>query len=227
VPALLQRDGDEHLRAWLASENFSCLGARTALRRHVLLTANIGPMAASATTSALHACVREFIADALDDEEDFATLVVQFDGPTIGSDAEFEVLLWSQLQDLHAADVAAGHAWAAGVSSDPSHRDFAYSVAGHPFFLVGMHPGAERVSRRSPTPSLAFNSHRQFDRLKQSGVYAGLQRRIRAREVRLQGSVNLLLADFGTRPEAVQYAGRSAGDEWACPFSPRLGGAQH
>ncbi|MBA3796937.1 MAG: YqcI/YcgG family protein, partial [Chloroflexi bacterium] len=41
------------------------------------------------------------------------------------------------------------------------------------------------------------------------------------REVALQGSINPMLSDFGTRSEARQYAGREVDEEWRCPFTKR------
>ncbi|HEX5693923.1 MAG TPA: YqcI/YcgG family protein, partial [Arenimonas sp.] len=77
---------------------------------------------------------------------------------------------------------------------------------------------ASRTARRTPYPALVFNSHRQFDQLREDGRYAKMQAATRERDVALQGSINPNLADFGTAPETRQYSGRAVETDWRCPF---------
>ncbi len=93
------------------------------------------------------------------------------------------------------------------------------SIAGRAFFVVGLHPAASRMARRSPHPSLVFNFHNQFQTLKATGKYAKMQDVIRSRDLALQGSVNPVLARFGEASEARQYSGRAVTADWVCPFS--------
>ncbi len=94
-------------------------------------------------------------------------------------------------------------------------------MAGNAFFVVGMHPDASRAARRFAWPTLVFNAHEQFEHLREDGRYGGLQRQIRARELRLDGTLNPNLADFGRHSEARQYSGRATEDSWRCPFQHR------
>ena len=57
------------------------------------------------------------------------------------------------------------------VSSNPAEPDFSLSFGGRAFFVVGLHPNASRPARRFPRPSLVFNLHKQFEWLRNSGVY--------------------------------------------------------
>ena len=132
----------------------------------------------------------------------------------------FEALLWSQLQQLHDRDISV-HAYSPLVSADPRSPRYAFSVGGHPFFIVGMHPKASRRTRRFRYPALVFNSHVQFERLKERGLYGRIQQEVRRREIALQGSLNPNLSEFGESSEARQYSGRAAEDDWRCPFTPR------
>ncbi|MFG2348679.1 guanitoxin biosynthesis heme-dependent pre-guanitoxin N-hydroxylase GntA [Streptomyces phaeochromogenes] len=207
----------DELRQWLLSDSFSCLGARAAVRRDTLHVATMGEMGTIPTTKRLHDELAYFAENTLGDDENFATFVALFDTQDGLSEAAFDDRLWAQLQALHEVD-REQYTWATEVSSDPESTEFAFSVAGHPFFVVGLHPMASRTSRGFRVPGLAFNSHRQFHRLKTSGVYGGLQQRIRAREIRLQGSINPALAEFGEASEARQYSGRPPIGEWKCPF---------
>lgn len=95
---------------------------------------------------------------------------------------------------------------------------FSLSIASHPFFVIGLHPGASRIARRFRHPALVFNSHRQFEQLRDDGRYGKMQAIIRKRDKLLQGSVNPSLADFGTATEARQYSGRDVGKDWECPY---------
>jgi len=114
-----------------------------------------------------------------------------------------------------------GSPWSADVSTDPDDPKFSLSLAGHPFFVIGLHPGASRIARRAPFPVLVFNSHRQFNRLRADGRYAKMQKATRARDTSLQGSINPNLADFGTAAETRQYSGRAVEANWRCPFHVR------
>ncbi len=87
--------------------------------------------------------------------------------------------------------------------------------------MVGLSPVASRSARRFAWPTLVFNAHEQFEHLRAEGRYGGLQDRIRARELRLDGALNPNLADFGHHSEARQYSGRPTEATWTCPFRPR------
>lgn len=205
------------LREWVIGESFSCLGARIAVRRESFHVALLGKMSELATTKELHDEITQFVDSTLRVESNYTTLVAVFDPMPSASEEEFDSALWGQLQDLHELD-RQQYEWAVSFSSDPESSKFAFSVAAHPFFVVGMHPLASRVSRRFRLPAIAFNSHHQFERLKRSSVYPGLQQSIRKREVRLQGSINPALAEFGDTSEARQYSGRAPTEDWRCPF---------
>jgi FPC/CPF motif-containing protein YcgG len=208
----------QQLTAWIESEEFSCLGAKASLRREGLRHVEVGVMGLAATTEALHAALAEFVARDLRPDQNFATLVAVFEGPLDLPEPEFHDVLWEQLADLHLLDVRRGYTWAEGADPDPNSTKFGFSVAGHPFFLVGLHRQSSRITRRFPFPAVAFNSHHQFKRLVDNGVYGGFQTRIREREMRLQESINPNLADFGAASEARQYSGMKTDDQWRCPF---------
>ncbi|WP_438485385.1 guanitoxin biosynthesis heme-dependent pre-guanitoxin N-hydroxylase GntA [Streptomyces sp. S186] len=209
-----------HFTDWIMSEDFSCLAAKAAVRRGILKPVEFGTMGSTDATSDLHSAISGFVADQLRPTENFATFVAVFEGPARLTEPEFDELMWQQLTDLHRLDADRGFTWAQDVAHDPASPDFAFSVAGHPFFVVGMHENASRISRRYSRPALAFNSNHQFRRLKQSGVYYGLQRRIRQREERLQNSINPNLAEFGEASDARQYSGAPTDEQWSCPFHP-------
>lgn len=209
--------------------DFPCVGSKAALAQGAIRTLELAPLGSrdndAALLDGLASFVRHLAAQPVDSTV-VCSMVAIFEGPTDTDERRFEALLWSQLQRLHLLDVRRGHAWADGVSRDPDHPQFSLSLAGHPFFVIGLHPGASRLARRFPWPAMVFNSHVQFDRLRGDGRYAKMQKATRARDVALQGSLNPNLADFGTAPETRQYSGRAVEAGWKCPFHTVKGAAR-
>ncbi len=232
----LVRDGDgpapsprtvfvhDGFRALILNEHFSCVAAKSAVRqgnyRFGLYDALGSVPACSGLARDLFAFVRAD-ADAATPRE-FRTFVASFDGPLPPDEATFEHLLWTTLQRLHDLDVV-HHEWAPRTKADAADPEFAFSFAGTAFFLVGLHAASSRMARRFAWPTLVFNPHGQFDRLRETGRYPRFQQVIRTAERSLQGDINPMLADFGSRSEASQYSGRQVSDEWRCPFHARTG----
>ena len=215
----------DSFRALVSNTQFSCVGAKAALRSgsyRVGLYDRLGsPGAAAGLARDLFWFVGE--QDALDGE--FSTFVASFVEPTAADEDAFERLLWRQLQLLHEED-RRHHAWDPSVSPDPQDPTFAFSFAGRAFFVVGLHPASSRFARRFAWPTLVFNAHYQFDRLRAEGRYDRMQEVIRSRELKLQGYLNPNLDDFGVRSEARQYSGRPAEADWRCPFHAGEGAAE-
>jgi uncharacterized protein len=194
--------------------DYPCLGARAVFRRDQATVRVYDELDAQATTPLLLRDLQDF-ASTVDPDAGFASFIASFRGPQITDERHFERLLWSQLRRLHAAD---GEPWSDDVSPDPEDEHFAFSVAGTPYFLVGLHPAASRDARRAVTPTLVFNLHAQFVALRASGHFPRMRDRIRDRDQQLQGTVNPMLADHGEISEARQYSGREVGPDWRAPF---------
>lgn len=201
--------------------DFPCVGSKAALAQDAIRTLELAPLGSRDNDAALLDGLASFarhLAAQPTDSTVVHSMVAIFEGPTDTDEMRFEALLWSQLQRLHLLDVRRGHAWADDVSRDPDNPQFSLSLAGHPYFVIGLHPGASRLARRFAWPAMVFNSHVQFDRLRSDGRYAKMQKATRARDLALQGSINPNLADFGTAPETRQYSGRAVDAGWKCPF---------
>jgi len=112
--------------------------------------------------------------------------------------------------------------WDKAVSSDPESPNFSFSFAETGFFVVGLHPASSRISRRFGWATLIFNAHSQFDRLRELNKFERMRVMIRARDLKLQGSLNPNLSDFGKQSEARQYSGRAVEKDWKCPFQAML-----
>jgi uncharacterized protein len=84
--------------------------------------------------------------------------------------------------------------------------------------VIGLHAHSSREARRFRWPTLVFNPHEQFERLRADGKWKHMQETIRQRDRHLQGTINPMLSDFGERSEARQYSGRAVGANWQAPF---------
>jgi len=201
--------------------SFPCVGSKLALARNAIQTHEFGHLGARANDAVLLDLLGDFadMVEATDPADTTVhSFVTLFEGPLDTDEPRFEALLWSQLQHLHELDVRRGTRWAADVSTDPDSAKFSLSLSGHPFFVIGLHPGASRIARRFTHPTLVFNSHRQFEQLRANGRYQKMQLATRDRDQALQGSINPNLADFGAAAEARQYSGRAVEAAWKCPF---------
>lgn len=210
----------QSFREFVLDDAFSCLGAKSSIRRGLYRFGTYARLDDPAVTAGLARDLYAFAAEREGIASDFTTFVAVFGERTSGGEEGFERRLWSQLQRLHDLDVRF-HPWDPRVSDDPEDPGFSFSFAGNAFFIVGMHPEASRAARRFAWPALVFNPHEQFERLREDGRFGGLQARIRDREVRLDGDLNPNLADYGRQSEARQYSGRATEGSWQCPFRPR------
>jgi FPC/CPF motif-containing protein YcgG len=221
VPASpFARVANAAFRGFVLDDAFSCLGAKSSLRREKYRIGTYARLDDPAVTEGLARDLYAFAAERQGFESDFTTFIAVFRERAYPTEEAFERGLWSQLQRLHDLD-ARYHPWDARVSADPADPGFSFSVAGNAFFVVGLHPAASRAARRFAWPTLVFNAHEQFEHLRADGRFGGLQRQIRARELRLDGALNPNLADYGRHSEARQYSGRATDETWTCPFKAK------
>lgn len=209
---------------FLRVDSYPCVGAKSALARGSIETHEFSSLGNRENDQPMHEGLSEFVAmiEGSDREGDIVnSYVAIFRGPFNMSEVRFEALMWSQLWRIHRLDVLAENPPANDVSNDTDSPQFSLSMAGHPFFLIGLHPQASRLARRFSHPVLVFNSHRQFEKLREDGRFEKMQTATRSRDIELQGSINPNLADFGEASEARQYSGREVEANWRCPFDFR------
>jgi uncharacterized protein len=207
----------DSFRALVSNSRFSCVGAKAALGTGSYRVGLYERLGSAGAAAGLARDLFWFVGEQEDLGGAFSTFVASFIEPTTADEAAFERLLWQQLQRLHEED-RRHHGWDPSFSADPDHPRFAFSFAGMAFFVVGLHPASSRFARRFAWPTLVFNAHHQFDRLREEGGYGRMQEVIRSRELGLQGDLNPNLGEFGVRSEARQYSGRPAEADWRCPF---------
>ncbi|AVF38253.1 guanitoxin biosynthesis heme-dependent pre-guanitoxin N-hydroxylase GntA [Rahnella sikkimica] len=221
VPITNSPEVFQKLLGFIESDTFACIGAKTASYLETVVHRDCcGDN--KVTLEDAYGFLSKFAGIRETLSKTNATFVLTFSDRTFFSEAEFEVFTWETLNKLHELDTQAGHSWSNDCSSDPSSPDFGFSIIGEPFFIVGLHPNSSRLSRQAPFPALVFNSHLQFRHLKSVGIFQKMQKEIRQRDLKIQGSVNPNLSDFGEQSEARQYAGNATHQEWSCPFSKKI-----
>jgi FPC/CPF motif-containing protein YcgG len=221
-PTEVQSFVHESLRAVLLSSSYPCFGAQAAIRSGHYAMGLYEELGSEAVSEGLARDLFEFTHEQDEWEPHLSTFLACFGTPVALDEPAFERALWRQLQVLHDLDWR-HNAWDPAVSDDPANPRFSFSFAGRAYFVVGLHAANSRWSRRFAWPTLAFNAHRQFERLRVRRQLAIMQKRVRQRDEALQGSRNPNLSDFGLTSEARQYSGRAVESSWHCPFRPQRG----
>nr|WP_037321923.1 guanitoxin biosynthesis heme-dependent pre-guanitoxin N-hydroxylase GntA [Salegentibacter sp. Hel_I_6] len=200
---------------WILDENHPCLMAQTVFTQENIIIKDYKNIGQAATTEKLLKDLEDYIKGYDFESNDFQSFMAVFSDTKVTDEDEFEMSLWNQLSELKKID---NHPWDPTVSKNPEDDNFSFSLAGRAFYVVGLHPKSSRLARRSPYPSIAFNFHTQFEKLREMGVYHNVRDKIRERDISLQGSVNPMLEDFGENSEARQYSGKATDKDWVCPF---------
>ena len=210
-------DAHDQLRQQIFGDFYPCVGAISAFARKGYRFGLFPELACDSAVRAVCHDLYEFCHEfpAIDDQ--LITFIAMFRGPAIESEQHFEDLLWSQLQAMHTID-SDFFAWDKTVDSDPKNNKFSFSIGGRAMYVIGMHPKSSRQARTVRYPTLVFNLHEQFERLRARGKFETMKQTIRAREMAFQGSINPTLTSFGENSEARQYSGQVVPDNWACPF---------
>ena len=219
LPATIDREAlEQSLHAHIADRDFPCVGAKSAMNSGMLEIVPALSITSAWDDVAIHQALLEWSRRYASNGEGLRSLAVVFSGPDDLDEPAFEAALWERIQSLSDKDEWRGQSYDETVSSDPSDPHFSLSFGGQAYFVVGMHPKASRAARRSQHPTMVFNLHDQFENLRREQRYEKLRSAILARDVKLDGSINPMLARHGDVSEARQYSGRAVNDDWQCPF---------
>lgn len=221
APAIDRELTDAHsqLRHQILGQFFPCTGAISAFSQKSYRFGLYPELACDRAVRAVCHDLYEFCHEFPGVDDHFITFIAMFRGPAIQSEQHFEDTLWDQLQAMHTLD-SKFFAWDKNVASDPTSHHFSFSIGGRAMYVIGMHPESSRLARTRPYPTMVFNLHEQFDRLRARGKFETMKQTIRAREMTFQGSTNPMLTNFGENSEARQYSGRAVPADWTCPFHP-------
>jgi uncharacterized protein len=199
---------------------FPCVGAKSALARGSLEIAAAWSITSGWDDLRIHDALVEWSNAAAADPALFRSFAVVFSQPRDLDEHAFEEALWDRLSSLIAKDGWRGNEYDPKVSQDPNDPHFALSFGGKAYFAVGLHPHASRTARRAPFPTIVFNLHDQFERLREEQKYERMREVILTRDEQLDGGPNPNIARHGEASEARQYSGRAVEEDWECPFSP-------
>jgi len=213
--ANLAHDVHAALRAVLHDPEFPCVGAKSVINQNSYRFGLYPELATEESTAGLAADLFDFIQQRPKDAQ-FTSFIASFSSPKIMTPKEFEVLLWKQLKLLHDVN-RRFFKWSSDVSANPEDPGFSFSFGGRAFFIVGLSPASQRWARRFPWPTLVFNDHAQFEKLREEQRFDRIKDLIRERDESVHGSPNPMLADYGAHSEARQYAGRRVSEGWRCP----------
>jgi uncharacterized protein len=166
--------------------------------------------------------ILQFLYDFIDlyriSNKPYYSAAIIFNGPLDCTEEEFDDFLWKRLSSLALLDRNNGYKHDSRVDPDPGSSRFSFSIKEEAFFIVGLNPGSNRRSRRFQYPSLIFNPHAEFEKLRERGTYEKMKKVVRKRDAIFSGSVNPSLSDFGERSEVHQYSGVTHRPDWICPL---------
>jgi FPC/CPF motif-containing protein YcgG len=205
------------LRALLHDPDYPCVGAKSVINQNSYRFALYPDLGEPESTAGLAYDLFHFIDERPSLPGEFTSFIASFIEPKVRQPKDFENLLWKQLAALHLAD-REFFEWNPEVSHDPDDPQFSFSFAGNAFFVVGLSPASQRWARRFPWPTLVFNDHNQFEKLREEHRFDRIREVIRDRDTAVHGSANEMLSDYGgVHGEARQYAGRRVSENWRCP----------
>ena len=217
----LEPSPTDAFQSWIRSDSFPCVGAKAALVRDRITVVELGDITSPTSDVELYRALRAYTETLERDTPAVQSFAAVFPDSPPMTEVEFETALWERLQCLHNFDAVLGEEWAPDTSRDPESAHFGMSIGGEAYFVVGLHPHASRPARCFRYPVLVFNSHDQFERMREDGRFDQMKKIIRKRDTALAGGINPMLDDFGDSSEALQYSGRRLGENWKCPFSAK------
>lgn len=202
---------------FIRNKNFPCIGAKTAWAKNQVQCFVAGNMACPLDDEKILEYLYTYIDSYRKTGGIFHSVAIIFTGPVNISEAIFEKLLWQRLQAISNLD-SVNYKYDKRVSSDTVSPDFSFSLKEEAFFIIGMHPGSSRPSRRFKYPALVFNPHEQFELMKTTNKYEMMKQSVRKRDMIFSGSVNPMLNDHGKKTEVLQYSGKNYSGPMQCPL---------
>lgn len=207
----------EDFKTFVCNKDFPCVGAKASVAKEQLKCMVADHMACPKDDRTILEFLYNFIHIYRNSNELFHSAAIIFRRPTIVNEKMFDVLLWRKLQALSDID-AENYGYDKRVHSIPASSHFSFSLKEEAFFIIGMHPASSRLARRFQYPTLVFNPHAQFEKLRETEKFEKMKRIIRKKDTAYSGSVNPMLEDFGKSSEVYQYSGRKYDKNWQCPL---------
>ncbi len=204
----------------LKQKTFPCVAAHEAAIKNSVSCLVADHMACPNNDAEILHFLYAFVDDYRGFADGYHSTAIIFREPKIMSEEIFEVLLWQRLQAVSDLD-AIHYSYDPRVSSDSSSPQFSFSIKAEAFYIIGLHPESNRKARQFRYPTLVFNPHAQFEKLRGENHYSKMQQVVRKRDMLFSGSINPMLSDFGNSPEVFQYSGRQYEQDWKCPLKAK------
>lgn len=200
-----------------ATKDFPCVAAQAAVKR-----GQVSCMVSEDMSSGDHdAEILKFLYGFVDRyrsaQKPFNSAAIIFRKPAIHDEWTFDSFLWKRLNALADLDMQK-YSHDKRVDADPASSKFSFSLKEEAFFIVGLHPASARRARTFRYPTLVFNPHQEFERLRKVKRYEQMKKIVRKRDIVYSGSVNPMLSEFGERSEVFQYTGIEYDSKWRCPL---------
>jgi uncharacterized protein len=203
---------------FLNKKEFPCIGAKAALSRNHIKCIVLNHMGCPAEDAEALQFMYHFVDGYRISKDPYHSAAVIFKKPTNITEEVFEDLFWHRLNALSILDKRM-YDHDSRVDSDPTSDKYSFSLKAEAFFIVGLHPASSRKARQFKYPTLVFNPHAEFEKLRTSKRFAKMKEVVRKRDVAYSGSINPMLEDFGNASEVYQYSGKQYTADWVCPFS--------
>jgi FPC/CPF motif-containing protein YcgG len=150
----------------------------------------------------------------------YHSAAVIFKQPSEISEEEYEHNFWKRLISFQNSD-RKKYRHDPRVDADPSSEKFSFSLKEEALFVIGLHPSNSRLARKFAYPTLVFNPHQEFEKLRSNNRYNKMRDVVRSRDLRYSGSINPMLHNFGEISEVYQYTGKQYDQDWKCPLNAR------
>jgi FPC/CPF motif-containing protein YcgG len=203
---------------FLSRKEFPCIGAKAALSRNHIKSVVLTHMACPAHDAEALQFIYNFVDSYRVSKDPYHSAAVIFKGPTNISEEIFEHLFWQRLHSMSNLD-SKNYNHDTRVDSDPTSANYSFSLKAEAFFIVGLHPASSRKARQFKYPTLVFNPHAEFEKLRASKRFVKMKQVVRKRDIEYSGSINPMLDDFGNASEVYQYSGKQYTADWFCPLS--------
>lgn len=217
MPEIKSSEIVEEYLAYLKNKAFPCVAAKAALARQQIKCMVADHMACPIDDRAILKFLYDFVDDYRNSRKSFHSAAIIFKEPQFQNEEMFDELLWQRIQVLADLD-AANYDYDKRVDDDPSSINFSFSLKEEAFFIIGLHPLSSRPARQFRYPTLVFNPHSEFEKLRETNCYKNMKEIVRKRDIEYSGSVNPMLSDFGDSSEVYQYSGRKYDNKWQCPL---------
>lgn len=202
---------------FLNQKGFPCVAAKAAITRGQIRCMVAGSMACPADDHKILEFLYGFVDDYRKSETSFHSAAIIFSERGIQDETAFDKVLWERLNALYNLD-RMNFAHDPRVNTDPDSKHYSFSIKEEAFFIIGLNPFSQRKARCFNYPTLVFNPHAEFEKLRKANSYGKMKEIVRKRDRAFSGSVNPLLSDFGEASEVHQYSGVHHDTTWQCPL---------